>query len=87
MFYTKHFQKIHIDFTKFKNACNEKRNMVRYYQIERQLHSGFTYDVLLVMQARSGENEEDRKVRISCINIAFSVGNSFHWIFFLCEIF
>ena len=42
--------------------------MVRYYQIERQLHSGFTYDVLLVMQARSGENEEDRK-RVQIYNI------------------
>ena len=65
-----------------RNTCKSKNPVVKYYQIERQLHRGFTYDVLLVMQARSGENEEDRKVQISCICIAFSVGNSFHWIFF-----
>ena len=57
--------------------------MVRYYQIERQLHSGFTYDVLLVMQARSGENEEDRSECGYMISVSgFSVGHSFHWIFF-----
>lgn len=39
--------------------------MVEYFQIERQIHSGFTDDVLLVMQARSDGNEEERIVESS----------------------
>ena len=39
--------------------------MLQYVQVERQIHIGFTDDVLLVMQARSDGNDDEKIVESS----------------------
>ena len=50
---------------KLRNCCILFRFVIEYSQIERQIHIGFTDDVLLVMQARSDGNDHEEIRRIS----------------------
>lgn len=52
--------------------------MLQYVQVERQIHIDFTDDVLLVMQARSDGNDDEKIVESSLGLYSFLSGLFFH---------